>query len=171
MQVFFRVAGLLWPPVSCPPQRASNADLDVSHWFGSALAVKQPVKWPVIWDYMTFMWRHCNGHLTGLHFWESWIWFLSHSSAGPEYIHMLLAYSPSHTVSKLSWMWLRITSRVIIPNNSGVFGRHATYCAENTRYKKELKDTFIKDNLTEDCVPEFSIYRRPIFTWIPTTLI
>ena len=26
-------------------------------WYSSAHAVKQTVEWPVIWDYMTFMWR------------------------------------------------------------------------------------------------------------------
>ena len=31
---------------------------------GQAKAVKQTVEWPVIWDYMTFMWCHHNGALT-----------------------------------------------------------------------------------------------------------
>ena len=30
-------------------------------WYGCALTVKQVVGWPVIWNYITFMWRHCNG--------------------------------------------------------------------------------------------------------------
>ena len=30
-------------------------------WYGCALTVKQVVGWLVIWDYITFMWRHCNG--------------------------------------------------------------------------------------------------------------
>ena len=29
-------------------------------WCGSACAVKQTAEWPVIWDYMTFTWRHRN---------------------------------------------------------------------------------------------------------------
>ena len=29
-------------------------------WCGSKKAVKQTVEWPVIWDHMTFMWRHRN---------------------------------------------------------------------------------------------------------------
>ena len=46
-----------------PSQRASNAKL-MMLWFGSAYAVKQLVEWPVIWDYMTFMWCHLNGNLS-----------------------------------------------------------------------------------------------------------
>ena len=46
-----------------PSQRASNAEL-MFFLFGSAYAVKQPVEWPVIGDYMTFMWCHRNGNLS-----------------------------------------------------------------------------------------------------------
>ena len=42
-----------------PSQRASSADL-MLHRCVSALNVKQTVEWPVIWDNMTFLWRHRN---------------------------------------------------------------------------------------------------------------
>ena len=29
-------------------------------WYGCALTVKQVFGWLVIWDYITFTWRHCN---------------------------------------------------------------------------------------------------------------
>ena len=29
-------------------------------WYGCTLTVKQVVGWLVIWDYITFTWRHCN---------------------------------------------------------------------------------------------------------------
>ena len=42
-----------------PAQRASNVDFDVSLMW-AAYAVKQTIEWPMIWDYMTFKWRHRN---------------------------------------------------------------------------------------------------------------
>ena len=29
-------------------------------WYGSVIAVKQTFEWPVVWDDMTFIWRHRN---------------------------------------------------------------------------------------------------------------
>ena len=42
-----------------PSQKTSNADLDV--FYVTLQNVKQTVEWPVIWDPLKFMWRHCNG--------------------------------------------------------------------------------------------------------------
>ena len=64
--VFFR--GTAWPfvrgihrsPVNSPHKGPVIRTL-LFRWCGSASTVKQTVKWPVIWDYMTFKCRHCNG--------------------------------------------------------------------------------------------------------------
>ena len=42
-----------------PSKRTSNANFDVSlMWVRISCYT---VEWPVIWDYVTFMWNHCNG--------------------------------------------------------------------------------------------------------------
>ena len=41
-----------------PSQRASNEDFDVA--LVQVRMSYQTYTWPVIWDYMTFIWRHRN---------------------------------------------------------------------------------------------------------------
>ena len=54
--------GIPQSPVNSPHKAPVMRTL-MFRWCGSAYAVKQTVEWPVIWDYMTFMWCHRNGYI------------------------------------------------------------------------------------------------------------
>ena len=97
-----------------PSQRASNAEL-MFFLFGSAYAVKQPVEWPVIGDYMTFMWCHRNGNLSI----QNIRFYVDIVSSGSAYINLIdLEYHKIFTkLIKTEWRMYTSVKRITIDSS------------------------------------------------------
>ena len=78
-----------------PSQSASNAGFDVSlMWV--RMSFKETIEWPVIWDYMTFMWRHRN--VTHKNWYQAGSPVLLYSFTKPRAAHAIVDITFHHCV-------------------------------------------------------------------------